>query len=90
MALLTPATVHALLDAHGAGGRPVTLVHADDPDLRRMCVFDSVVNNADRKGGHVLHGRVLPFAAGARLETLEPGLHVVETCGKTGSEGFIL
>ena len=34
--------------------------------------------------------RQLPFAAGARLKTLEPGLHVVETCGKTGSEGFIL
>ena len=49
-----------VLDAHGQGGEPVTLVHADDADLRRMCVFDSVVNNADRKGGHVLHGRVLP------------------------------
>ncbi len=47
-----------VLDAHGEGGRPVTLVHADDPDLRRMCVFDSIVNNADRKGGHVLHGTV--------------------------------
>jgi uncharacterized repeat protein (TIGR03843 family) len=47
-----------VIDAHGDGGRPVTLVHADDADLRRMCVFDSVVNNADRKGGHVLHGRV--------------------------------
>ncbi|MGD9957380.1 MAG: SCO1664 family protein [Candidatus Nanopelagicales bacterium] len=47
-----------VIDAHGDGGRPVTLVHADDPDLRRMAVLDSVVNNADRKGGHVLHGRV--------------------------------
>ena len=47
-----------VIDAHGDGGRPVTLVHADDPDLRRMCVFDAVVNNADRKGGHVLRGRV--------------------------------
>jgi uncharacterized repeat protein (TIGR03843 family) len=49
-----------VLDAHGAGGTPVTLVHADDATLRRMCLFDAVVNNADRKGGHVLHGRVLP------------------------------
>ena len=49
-----------VLDAHGAGGQPVTLVHAEDPDLRRMCVFDSLVNNADRKGGHVLRGRVQP------------------------------
>ena len=55
----TPAGWLEVVEAHGTGGRPVTLVHADDPDLRRMCVFDSVVNNADRKGGHVLHGRVL-------------------------------
>ena len=25
-----------------------------DDRLRRMCVFDSLINNADRKGGHVL------------------------------------
>jgi uncharacterized repeat protein (TIGR03843 family) len=56
----TPEGWLEVLDAHGQGGEPVTLVHADDADLRRMCVFDSVVNNADRKGGHVLHGRVLP------------------------------
>jgi uncharacterized repeat protein (TIGR03843 family) len=58
----TPAGWLEVLDAHGAGGHPVTLVHADDPDLRRMCVFDALVNNADRKGGHVLHGRVQPDA----------------------------
>ena len=32
----------------------VSLVHEDTPELRRMAVFDAVVNNADRKGGHVL------------------------------------
>ena len=32
------------------------LVHADTPALRRMAAFDVVVNNADRKGGHVLAG----------------------------------
>jgi uncharacterized repeat protein (TIGR03843 family) len=56
----TPEGWLEVLDAHGHDGEPVTLVHADDPDLQRMCVFDSIVNNADRKGGHVLHGRVLP------------------------------
>jgi len=56
----TPQGWLEVIDAHGHGGEPVTLVHADDADLRRMCLFDSVVNNADRKGGHVLHGRVLP------------------------------
>ncbi|MFC4785054.1 SCO1664 family protein [Nocardioides sp. MAHUQ-72] len=39
------------LDGHD---QPVTLVHEDSVALRRMAVFDIVVNNADRKGGHVL------------------------------------
>ena len=34
--------------------RVVSLVHEDSRALRRMAVFDVVVNNADRKGGHVL------------------------------------
>ena len=32
----------------------MSLVHEDTEPLRRMAVFDVVVNNADRKGGHVL------------------------------------
>jgi hypothetical protein len=32
----------------------VELVRSDNPQLRRMSVFDVVINNADRKGGHVL------------------------------------
>ncbi|MBC2934569.1 SCO1664 family protein [Nocardioides sp. zg-1228] len=39
------------LDAHD---RAVSLVHEDSDPLRRMALFDVVVNNADRKGGHVL------------------------------------
>ncbi|MCW2606527.1 MAG: hypothetical protein JWO60_1220 [Frankiales bacterium] len=30
------------------------LARSEHPDLRRMAVFDAVVNNADRKGGHLL------------------------------------
>jgi uncharacterized repeat protein (TIGR03843 family) len=30
------------------------LARSDNPQLRRMAVFDAVVNNADRKGGHLL------------------------------------
>jgi uncharacterized repeat protein (TIGR03843 family) len=30
------------------------LVHADDPRLRRLALFDIVINNADRKAGHIL------------------------------------
>lgn len=32
----------------------VELVQGDSEQLRRMAVFDAVVNNADRKGGHLL------------------------------------
>ncbi len=39
------------LDGHD---RPVSLIHEDSEPLHRMAVFDIVVNNADRKGGHVL------------------------------------
>jgi uncharacterized repeat protein (TIGR03843 family) len=43
-----------VLDAEDQTGHPVSLVHADIPALRRMAVFDAVVNNADRKIGHLL------------------------------------
>ena len=32
----------------------VALCRSDDPRLRRVALFDAVVNNADRKGGHLL------------------------------------
>ena len=48
-----PGFLHVFdgLDQHD---RPIALVHEDSPELRRMAVFDVLVNNADRKGGHVL------------------------------------
>jgi uncharacterized repeat protein (TIGR03843 family) len=46
----------AVLTAYDYAGGEVSLVHADDPGLRRMAVFDVIVNNADRKGGHILTG----------------------------------
>ncbi|WP_326546359.1 SCO1664 family protein [Mycolicibacterium sp. ND9-15] len=45
-----------VLQAYDYAGDEVTLVHADDDRLRRMAVFDVLVNNADRKGGHILCG----------------------------------
>ncbi len=45
-----------VVEAMGWDGDRVALVHADDPDLRRMAVLDAVANNADRKGGHILRG----------------------------------
>ncbi|MEP7765296.1 SCO1664 family protein [Sanguibacter sp. 25GB23B1] len=43
-----------VLEGRDESGRSVTLVHEDTPALRRMAVFDIVVNNADRKGDHIL------------------------------------
>ncbi|MHA7240790.1 SCO1664 family protein [Arthrobacter sp. TMS1-12-1] len=43
-----------VLEGQDEKGRIVALVHEDTPVLRRMAVFDVVVNNADRKGDHVL------------------------------------
>lgn len=49
-----PAGYRHVLDALDADERPVALVHEDSPALRRMAILDIVINNGDRKGGHVL------------------------------------
>ncbi len=43
-----------VFQAQDGEGTDVVLVHADDPRLARMVVFDAVIDNADRKAGHVL------------------------------------
>ncbi|WP_405738764.1 SCO1664 family protein [Streptomyces sp. NBC_00028] len=48
-------------------GRTALLVHADDERLRRLAVLDAVINNADRKGGHLL-------PAGDRLYGIDHGV----------------
>ena len=35
----------------------ITLAHKDTQQLRNLCLFDLVINNADRKGGHLLTDR---------------------------------
>ncbi|MEU4999053.1 SCO1664 family protein [Streptomyces sp. NPDC021622] len=49
-------------------GRTALLVHADDVRLRRLAVLDAVINNADRKGGHLL------VASGGRLYGIDHGV----------------
>jgi uncharacterized repeat protein (TIGR03843 family) len=49
-----PDGFRVVLDAHDGDDAEVSLIHEDTAPLRRMAVFDVVVNNADRKGGHVL------------------------------------
>jgi uncharacterized repeat protein (TIGR03843 family) len=44
----------AVAAARDETGQPYLLAHADDAALARFALFDAVVNNADRKGGHVL------------------------------------
>ena len=49
-------------------GRTALLVHADDERLRRLAVLDAVINNGDRKGGHLLPG------GGGRLYGIDHGV----------------
>lgn len=44
----------AILHGQDENGQQVTLLHEDTPELRRMAIFDVLINNADRKGDHVL------------------------------------
>jgi uncharacterized repeat protein (TIGR03843 family) len=53
----TPQGWLHVLDAEDHRRRPVALVHRDDPGLQLMAAFDAIINNADRKGGHVLVDR---------------------------------
>ena len=68
-----------VFDGRDEHNRAVTLIHEDSAALRRMAVFDIVVNNADRKGDHILpmpdghrHGvdHGLTFHADHKLRTV--------------------
>lgn len=43
-----------VLEGEDETGAPLLLSHPDDSRLRSMSVLDAVLNNSDRKGGHVL------------------------------------
>ncbi|MGW2181797.1 SCO1664 family protein [Streptomyces sp. NPDC001732] len=58
----------AVVRAEVGEGRTALLVHADDPRLRRLAVLDAVINNGDRKGGHLLP------APGGRLYGIDHGV----------------
>jgi uncharacterized repeat protein (TIGR03843 family) len=49
-----PTGWHAVVEGYAEGGSPVIVAHADDERLRRLALLDAVLNNADRKGGHLL------------------------------------
>ena len=53
-------------------GRTALLVHADDERLRRIAALDAVINNGDRKGGHLLplpDGRLYGIDHGVTFHT---------------------
>ncbi len=61
-----------VLRAYDTDGAEVAVVHADRPELARLAGFDLVVNNADRKGSHVLptaDGRILGVDHGLTFHT---------------------
>lgn len=67
-----PAGYLSIVTGYDYSGGEVTLAHADAPGLRRLAVFDAVINNADRKGGHILartNGGVYGIDHGVSLHT---------------------
>ena len=64
---------------HDGVQRAVDLVNASDDGLRRLALFDAIVNNGDRKGGHILplhDGRILGVDHGVTF-AVEPKLRTV-------------
>ena len=74
-----PAAWRVIAEGEGARGDHVCLAHEDSAALRRIALLDCLVNNADRKGGHVLRatsGAVLGIDHGLTFHT-EPKLRTV-------------
>ena len=64
---------------HEGVQRAIDLVNASDDRLRRLALFDAIVNNGDRKGGHILplpDGRILGVDHGVTF-AVEPKLRTV-------------
>ena len=75
---LGPGMVQLWVEADDSAD-PALLPETDDPALRRIALLDAVLNNADRKGGHLLRlrdGRVMAidnglcFAVAPKLRTI--------------------
>lgn len=49
-----PSGWRAVIDGTDGSGAPVVLVHATDPETRRLAVLDLVLNTSDRKGSHLI------------------------------------
>lgn len=58
-----PAGILPIIAVTNEEGTPMVVGHGQDEGIANIAVFDILANNADRKGSHVLHGR-LPTATG--------------------------
>jgi len=64
----------AVVRGEDGRGNPVTVAHRDSDDLASLAVLDLVLNNADRKGAHLLtdaSGRLWAVDHGLTLHTEE-------------------
>lgn len=69
----------SVIRANDGAGHPVVLAHADHERLAHMAVLDAVLNNGDRKGGHVItdcDGSIWGVDHGVAL-SVEPKLRTV-------------
>lgn len=57
---------------------PWDLVRASDPRLRPMAIFDAVINNTDRKGGHILPVCLAPDSSPEAMPEPEIGPEPVD------------
>lgn len=74
-----PLDWKVVLKAENHDGEPVVLAHSSDEQLQRLAIFDAIINNGDRKGGHVLSdtsGKVWGIDHGVSLAS-EPKLRTV-------------
>ena len=81
--VVTPAELDPawlpVLEAYTADGTEVVVAHADRPELASAAVFDVVINNADRKGSHLVldgSGALWGFDHGVSCH-VEPKLRTV-------------
>lgn len=66
-----PKGWHPVMQAELRDGTDVFVAHADDARLRSLAVLDAVLNNADRKGSHIL-------TDGPRIWGIDNGLGLAE------------
>ena len=55
-------------------GEPVTFAHRDRAELRKIAALDVIINNADRKAGHILQSAIGGVGESPRSWSIDHGL----------------